>query len=324
MKLGIGKRRGLLECSTARGVFAILALDQRSSLRKAMNPADPEGVSYERLVSFKQRLIKGLAPETSAVLLDPEYGAAQNISQDNIPAQTGLIIALEETGYTGERTKRRSKILADWSVKKAQMIGASGIKLLVYYHPESDVAEHQRDLIREVAEACSHQDVAFFLEPINYAIDPEKPKLTPTERRKVAIQTADELSQLGADVLKLAFPIDCEAEPDEKIWLEACQEVSDACQVPWVLLSAGVDFELYIKQVIAACREGASGVMAGRAVWKEAVGLGPSAKKSFIEETAITRFRKLQSVCDGLARPWGSFYPSQSIPDGWYVNYPAN
>ncbi len=321
MSLGIGKRRCLTACSTMQGVFAILALDQRGSLRKAINPEDPEGVTYETLVKFKQHVISRLAPETSAVLLDPEYGTAQNILADTIPGSVGHIVALEETGYAGEPYARMSEILQGWSVEKAQKLGASGVKMLVYYHPESDLAEQQRELILEVAETCRVHDLAFFLEPIVHGIDPENPKLSPDERRETIIETARILSQTGADILKVEFPVDVNAQPDQAVWYEACQELTEACAIPWVLLSAGVDYPLYLKQVVTACSAGASGIMVGRAVWKEAVGLSVDARERFLRETAIERFIKLRSVVDGLAMPWKTYYPESTVPEFWYQSY---
>lgn len=318
MKIGIGKRRGLMECSTSQGVLAILAVDQRGSLRKSMRPDDPESVSYHDLVKFKRQVISMVAPETSAVLLDPEFGAAQNIISDTIPGSTGLIVSLEETGYTGDSHARKSTLLPDWTVEKAQRLGASGVKLLIYYHPRSVHAERQREIVAEVAEECKQHDVAFFLEPLIHSIEPGMPKLPPSERREVIVQMAQELSTFGADILKLEFPLDVQAQPDESLWVEACQEVTEASQVPWVLLSAGVNFDIYLGQVVAACSGGATGVMAGRAVWKEAVALGAIERENFLQKTAIPRFIKLRSICDGLATPWRSYYSTDEITEDWY------
>jgi len=319
MTLGIGKRRGLAECSTNQDVFAILALDQRQSLRKAFNPQAPDNVAYDEIVNFKQHIISRLAPETSAVLLDPEYGAAQNIGADNIPGSVGLITALEISGYSGKRHDRNTELLPGWQVEKAQKLGASGVKLLVYYHPGAEHAADQRDLIVSVAKQCKARDMAFFLEPLVYSIDPDKPKMDPQERRDVTVAMAGELSGLGIDILKLAFPVDVFAQPEESIWLEACQEVTRASSVPWVLLSAGVDYDLYLRQVVVACQAGASGVMAGRAVWKEAIGATFSERETFLRHQAKQRFIKLRAVCDGLARPWTSYYPPSQVSENWYL-----
>ena len=40
--------------------------------------------------------------------------------------------------------------------------------------------------------------------------------------------------------------------------------MTEVSTVPWVLLSASVSYDIYLKQVRVACEAGASGVMAGR------------------------------------------------------------
>jgi len=98
MNLTVGKRRGLAACSTERGAFSILALDHRNNLRRAMNPENPEKVSVKVMGDFKSELIRTLAADSSAVLLDPEFGAAQAIQSDSLPGNIGLVISVEATG----------------------------------------------------------------------------------------------------------------------------------------------------------------------------------------------------------------------------------
>jgi len=61
-ELTIGKLRGLQQLANERGVFAMLALDHRDSLRKAFNPAAPDEVPYETMVALKLCLSRALAP----------------------------------------------------------------------------------------------------------------------------------------------------------------------------------------------------------------------------------------------------------------------
>ena len=77
--LSIGKYRALQRASTAGGHFTILALDHSDALRRAMKPGAPDTVTTAQMVAFKRQVISALAPETSGVLLDPIYGAAQRI-----------------------------------------------------------------------------------------------------------------------------------------------------------------------------------------------------------------------------------------------------
>lgn len=314
----LGKWRGLQQTTTRRGTFSVLAIDHRNNLRQAMNP----DTSTEELIRLKCEIVAALAPACSAVLIDPELGGAQCIAEGALPGNVGLIMALEATGYTGDPTQRESRILEGWSIEKAQRMGASGVKLLVYYHPDAPNAAKQEQLVEQVGETCARLDVAFFLEPLSYSLDPARRKLPSEERRQVVIETARRLVPLGADVLKAEFPVDTSEESDEKVWQEACAELTAVCPVPWLLLSAAVDYETYLRQVRVACEAGASGVMAGRAVWQEAVGLQGQARQQFLTTTAYERMLRLRALCDALGRPLGAVVERPMPAPDWYLNYP--
>ena len=125
MSLSIGKRRGLAQCATPQGALAILALDHRDSMRRAMLPGDPDSVPYGRMVVFKQQVVRALAPYSSAVLLDPEIGAAPNVAGDTLPGSVGLLVALEATGYIDGSSARRNRVLPGWRVGRIRRMGRS-------------------------------------------------------------------------------------------------------------------------------------------------------------------------------------------------------
>lgn len=319
--LTIGKLRGLQQCSTPNGALAVLALDHRNNLRRALNPDAPDSVRDEDMTAFKRKLIGALAPAASAVLLDPEVGAAQCIASGALPGPSGLVVAVEASGYTGDASARGSRILPGWSVAKTRRMGASAIKLLVYYHPEAASAKEIEALVERVAADCAQADLAYFLEILTYSPDPARKKLSPDERRQVVVESARRLTPLGADVLKAEFPLDISAEPDEEAWKAACAELSAASAIPWVLLSASVDFETFLRQVTAACRAGASGVAVGRAVWQEATTLRDGELASFLSGVAMRRMARIVALCDALARPWLDCYAASEPESDWYAAY---
>jgi tagatose-1,6-bisphosphate aldolase len=319
--LSIGKLRNLQQCATQRGALSILALDHRGNLRQAMRPDNPDSVPWSELAAFKQQVVTVLAPTASAVLLDPQVGAAHCIAAGALPGHVGLVTAVEESGYTGDPTARHSRILPGWSVEKAKRLGASAVKLLVYYHPDSPVAAEIESLVKQVAADCQAQDIPLMVEPLSYSPDPANKKLAPAERRRVVIETARRLVGLGVDILKAEFPLDISAEPDEREWAKACAELSAASAVPWVLLSASVGYETYLRQVTVACQAGASGVAVGRAVWKETVELSGQARLDFLRGQARERMNRITELCDALARPWTDFYTAAAIEEEWYAEY---
>lgn len=319
--LSIGKIRGLQQCSTPQGALAVLALDHRNNLRQALRPDAPDTVTDKEMVAFKQEVVVTLAPAASAVLLDPEVGAAQCVASSALPGGVGLVVAVEATGYTGDPTARQGRILPGWSVEKARRMGANAVKLLAYYHPDSPAAAEMEAFIQQVVADCAAQDIPLFLEPLSYSLDPARKKLPPEERRRVVIETARRLTALGVDILKAEFPLDVTAQTDEREWAAACEELSAASVVPWVLLSASVDYETYLRQVTIACQSGASGVAVGRAVWQEATKLQGTARESFLRDSAQGRLARLTALCDALARPWQEMYSAPDLQAVWYERY---
>lgn len=319
----IGKLRRMQHCATPDGFFVIMALDHRNNLRRVLNPADPAAVTYADMTAFKGDVIRALAPTGSAVLLDPEFGAAQAIARGALPGQTGLIVAVEATGYTDDPTARRSQVLPGWSVEKIARMGASAVKLLLYYHPEARNAAQQEALVDEVADACCACDMPLFLEPLSFATEAGVKHLPSAEKRAVVIETARRFTGRGIDVLKAEFPLDVAEEPDEAQWEAACRELNDASRTPWVLLSAGVSFDVFLRQAEIACRSGAAGVMAGRAVWQEAASLHDRARFDFLNGAAAERMAALSGVIAEYGTPFTHYYqlPPGAPDETWYMNY---
>lgn len=325
MSLSIGKIRGLQRCAALNGTFTILALDHRGNLKRAINPQNPESVSYQEMAAFKQELTAILSSGADGMLLDPVYGAAQVIAGGVLHPGTGLVVAVEKTGYAGDPTERETRILPGWGVDKIARMGASAVKLLVYYHPQAPNAAAQEAIVRQVAADCARFDLPLFLEPLSYSLEAGVKKLPSAEKRWVVVETARRLTPLGADVLKAEFPLEIAEGADEDIWAQACRELSQASVAPWVLLSAGVSFEDFIRQTRVACQQGASGVLAGRAVWKEATQLKGEERRTFLATTAADRLAQLAALVRQEARPWTAFHPdlADSIQDGWHLGYAA-
>lgn len=319
--ISIGKYRRLQQCSTPRGAISVLALDHRNNLRNALRPEAPDTVTDAELSAFKQNVVEYVSPAASAVLLDPEFGAAQCIQANSLSGRVGLLVTLEETGYTGNPLARQSALLQKWNVAKVQRMGGSAVKLLVYYHPKAATAKAIEQLVSQVAAECHTQQVPFFLEPLSYSLDPNEKKLPPEERREVVLETARILTPLGVDILKAEFPLDITAEVDEKAWATACAELSTASQTPWVLLSASVSYEIYLRQVTIACQKGASGVAVGRAVWQEATAMSGVQRQAYLQETVLERMERVTALCNALARPWTDFYAAENIDADWYKSY---
>jgi len=310
--------------------MTMCAIDHRGALRRALNEKNPATVSYQDIVDFKLDLCQTVAPFASAILLDPEYGAAQAIAGGLMPGSKGLLVSMEKTGYAGDNTARITELLPGWDVKKAKRMGASAIKLLIYFRPDlKDVASKQLGLVARLADQCIEEDIAFLVEPVSYPIREHDGSSKKFDEMKsdLVIETARQITALPIDVLKAEFPAAIKVEQNDGKLLRLCQELNQASKLPWVLLSAGVDFDSFKKQVGIACRAGASGFLAGRALWQEGAQIRSRKERmSFFQNTAAPRLKELAEVADSYGRPWYFKLGAERrifapVAEDWYRSY---
>jgi tagatose 1,6-diphosphate aldolase len=354
--LSAGKWQRLRSLTDEQGRFKMMAIDQRGSLRRSLAKAtgkEPTDVAYEEMAQVKAIITRQLAPYATAVLTDPEYGYPYSIP--HLPPRVGLLLAYEETGYekvgpTGR--ERKSKLLEDWSVEKAQRAGADAVKLLMYYHPDAseEVRSHQQRIIREVGQECARFDMPFLLELVAYALEEEGTDTPEYARRKpdLVIRSAAEFSkpEYQVDILKLEFPADLKYTTEfskgafdgkERPAVYALEEVRGFCRkldeaagVPWVILSAGVDIEEFLIQVQLATEAGASGFLCGRAIWKDALSVYPDKAKmeEWLCSQGVYNFIRANAYAE-RALPWFCHRRFGSLKDielaqqspNWYAEY---
>jgi tagatose 1,6-diphosphate aldolase len=330
MNPSIGKLRGLQQVADHDGFLTICAIDHRGALQRALNEKNPDAVTYQNMVDFKLDLCQAVVPFVSAVLLDPVYGAAQAIAAGILPGHIGLLVSMEKTGYSGEKTARTTELLPGWSVEKVKRMGASAVKLLVYFRPDlKEVASRQLELVARVADQCIKEDIPLLVEPLTYPIEDvgvSSPKFAGM-KPELVIETARQITSLPIDVLKAEFPADTEFEQDESKLLQLCQELDRASRLPWVLLSAGADFKTFSKQVEIACKAGASGFLAGRALWQEGVQIRSREERmDFFKNTAAPRLKELAEMVNKYGKPWYTKMASdkgdfKAANEGWYEIY---
>lgn len=316
----LGKYRHLTQSSTSAGHFVVIAIDHRANLLTALNKHSPTQFTDREFSQFKLQVISNLLSLSSAVLTDPSYGIGPGIVSGTIAGQVGLLAPLEVTNYDIHPSQRMTQFIDAWSVEKIKRIGGTGVKLLLYYHPDDFVASEKRDLVSQVVEQCQRFDIPLFLEPIAYSLDMRHP-LSNDEFRQVVIESARTFSASGADILKLEFPVNPAQEPDETLWGEACRELNTVCSVPWTILSAGTNYETFRRQAIVACQSGASGIIVGRSVWNEAVELQGKERDEFLAVVARQRLEDLGEICQKYARDWRSRIRLPEIAANWYEHY---
>ena len=332
-----GKLLGMQRIANPNGTLTMLALDQNSSIIQMTKAAlarvgQTREPSYKDIVTAKLNLTRHLGKKASAVLLDSLYGAWQAVCAFKLPPRAGLIVRLERTGadLTPDGSGRLTVVEPGWSVAKIKRMGADAVKLLVYYEPDHvESAQHQRDLVEQMAAECDRHDIVLLLETLSYPFAGEE-RASPSyldRKPQTVVETARHLSAL-CDVYKAEFPGTLDRESDEELagQLDALDE---ACRRPWVLLSAGVDFPDYERQVAMACAHGASGILGGRAFWKEYFDFDEDAERvGFLRTEGARRLGVIDGIVKRRGRPWfkkhrltKGWFAREKIPEDWNRRY---
>ncbi|MCX8094826.1 MAG: tagatose 1,6-diphosphate aldolase [Caldisericia bacterium] len=352
-----GKFKGLRRLADDSGRFRMLAIDQRGSLRKMLAKTigkDSKEIKYEDMAIAKRLVIEYLSPYFSATLTDPQYGLPEGIKF--LDRDSALLLAIEESGTKDSGYKNREKltpILEGWSVEKIKRTGADAVKLLLYYRPDSspEIKENQENIVRMIGSEARRLDFPFVLEPMSYPFkDDEIENETNFIRKKpeIVLKTVEEFSkeEYGVDILKLEFPVDLKYV-DDFSWgafdgkerdavftiddaYEFCESITDVSRIPWVILSAGVDIEEFLINVEIASESGASGFLAGRAVWKEFTKFFPdtASMSLWLKTTGVERYYKLfdasVKAVPFFEHPYFQSFANIEIEDqgeNWYLKY---
>lgn len=279
----------------ASGAFAMLAVDQREALRNMLAEHTDQPVTDEQVTAFKLEAARVLTPHASAVLIDRQFALDQAIEQNVVDGACGLIGSADhfESAHgelVGEVTIDR---LIDAHDLKRR--GAVALKLLVLYRPDEDPAERIA-MTREFITICQDAGLASIIEPVSRA------PLGGGEWdwNEGVHQAAAELGSLGADLYKAEMPL--RSQGDEAVLLAECERLTAAIDGPWVILSSGVAPEIFPDAVRIACAAGASGFLAGRAVW--APSLGAEDVAADLAVNAVARLQRLSEVADlAVQRP---------------------
>lgn len=323
VKLTPGKVAGLKAVSDQRGVIAAVAMDQRGLLKNML--ARDLGISEppaEMMSEFKQYVAHILTKESSAILLDLEYGleAAKNINGK------GLLLAYEHAGYSPDKPERLPSLSEGWSALRLKEAGANAIKILVYYTPfeKEWVNERKKAWVERIGAECRAVDIPYFLEFLGYPVHGEDQSGIEYARRKpeIVLKSTEEFAkdQYAADVLKIEVPIQMAYVEGTKAFkgtklhtraeaIELIRAQAALTDKPMIYLSAGVTSQEFVETLELIVESGVHfhGVLAGRAVWQDGVPLYAKQGKAALEDWLSTR--GIQNVKDinrvlQSARPW--------------------
>jgi tagatose-1,6-bisphosphate aldolase len=301
-QVATGSRAGLASIAREDGTFAVVAMDQRNTLRRMLAAVDRSGDPAE-LRAFKVDVVEALSPGASAFLLDPEFGVPAVHEAGVMAPGCSTLIAVEPADrdiWNGEPRARRD---LDRTALWVRDLGGSAVKLLVQMRPdrvrgpgEPDLVAEVVEVVRAVVEDCAAAGLPSVIETLLYPLPGEAP-LDDRRRADLIVESARILTETHPDLLKLEYPVDA----------AGCRGVAGVVTVPWAMLSAGMPFAPFLRAVATSCDEGgASGFIAGRVYWKEAVAMEPPARREFLATTARDRLDQSLAAMAGRAQPWSA------------------
>lgn len=279
------KRQFIKQLCNEDGVIGALAIDQRGALKKMITKFKGSDAEEVEIIEFKEIVSSQLTKYASSILLDPEYG----LPAAGVRAETaGLLLAYEKTGYDASTPGRLPDLLSIWSVKRLKEAGADACKFLLYYDvDESDEINDQKHaFIERIGSECQAENLPFFLELVSYDAN-----ISDATSREYAIKKPHKVIEMmkefsdpryGVDVLKVEVPVNMNYvegyATGEVIHTKAeaanfFKEQSEATNLPFIFLSAGVKAELFQETLRFAKNAGSTfnGVLCGRATWADGV-----------------------------------------------------
>jgi len=334
MKISAGKRKGLEAVSDSRGVIGAAAMDQRGSLKSSIakeKGIDKKGVTDQMMAEFKEAVVRVLTPHASAILLDPEYGlsAAKQRAKN-----AGLLLAYEKSGYDNTQPGRLPDLLDHYSVRRLVAAGADCVKILLYYAPwdSAPINETKHAWVERIGAECAAADVPFFLEFVGYeeGLD-EKGLAFARKKPECVLRSMAEFSkpQYGVDVLKVEVPVtmafvqgtrSCKGESayTREEAKEHFRQAAAVAKKPFIYLSAGVSNDTFSETLDLAAESGVnfSGVLCGRATWKDAIPVyakqGVKALEDWLAVQGVTNIKNVNGRLTA-AKPWYSMYGVASV-----------
>lgn len=319
MQLSAGKLWGMRRMADDNGLFKMTAVDQRPPIKNPI--AKHHGTAeapYDDVAGFKALLIETLQDESSAMLLDPHYAIPRGI-QSLSPAK-GLIVTLEDSLFEETPGGRLSAEIDHWSVEKIKRMGGDAVKVLAWYRPDAGeaVLQKQKDFTRRIGDACIRYDIPFLFELLVYPLagDTDQTRDYVEMRNKKSDQVLASVEEFakpeyGVDVFKLESPVNADDVPGvgEDGWEEVQKTFDEMGRLagrPWVMLSAGAGKAAFRNIMTHAYKAGASGYLAGRAIWLDAFSHYPDwdRMRSLLRDDAVNYMRDLNELTDSKATPW--------------------
>jgi tagatose 1,6-diphosphate aldolase len=287
------ERRGYQQICGANSAMMVIACDQRGGMRSLLAPTPEEQakIGDDVLGDVKADITQHLAKHAGCVLVDPMCAVPKLVDGGILPRDTALLIGIDASGWdTSPEGYRISKMVKGITARRVRELGGTGGKIMVYLRMDIPEANAKNlETLRQTIEDFSREDLLLVVEFLTYRLEGESAEDYETKIPMLIQDGSRACLDLGAKVLKIPYP------GSE----ESCAAVTRiAGDVPWAVLSAGVDHQTFLGQVEAAMKNGASGVIAGRSLWKDCISLDRDVSAQKLSTTAVSRLRDIQAIID--------------------------
>lgn len=289
--LTTAERRGYRQICDASGSMMVIACDQRGGMRKvlASTPEEQANISNAVLGETKADITVHLASKAGCVLVDPICAVPDIVDDGILPRDTALLIGIDASGWDiSAEGYRISRMVEGVNARRVRELGATGGKIMVYLRmdrPEANV--ENLATLKASIEDFAREDLLLVVEFLTYPLEDEAKQDYEAKVPSLIVEGTRACLELGSKVLKIPYP-GSEA---------ACAEVTKISgDVPWAVLSAGVDHATFLPQVEIAMKNGASGVIAGRSLWKDCISLDRNVSKARLSTIAVSRLQDIQSI----------------------------
>ncbi len=286
---------GLGALARASGTFLMVAMDQRESLRAMLGEHHPAPVEDARLVAFKLAVARELSPYASGLLIDRDFGFEPLVREGALAAGCGLMLAADAIVPEPGNPVGDTTLDPGLDLERAAAAGVVALKLLVVWRDDGE-RRRRRELAERFVTLARDAGLNSIVEGV----------VRPTasggafDRDGAIVEAARELASVGPSLYKVEVPLHGRGDPAELG--RRCREIDAAVGCPWVVLSSGVDPADFPAAVESACRAGASGILAGRAVWRDT--LAADDPTELLRERSVPRLLGLAEIVDRHGRPW--------------------
>ena len=290
-RMTTAERRAYQQIAGPDGLMMVIACDQRGGMRTLLSEDATvrAGITDADLGKVKSDIVLYLANYASSVLLDPTCAVPGVVDDGVLARDVALIIGLDASGFdVDEKGYRQSRLAKGIGARQVRELGGTAGKIMIYLRPDQPGAdEHNIAILRHCVEDFAREDMLLVVEFLTYELESEE-KAAYKETIPSLVEAGTRISlDCGAKVLKLPYPGTA----------AACANVSKmAGDVPWAVLSAGVDHATFLTQIETAMENGASGVIAGRALWKDCIALDRAVTRDRLTALALPRLREIQSL----------------------------